>query len=152
MIVEVENLGPIKKEKVELKPLTVFVGPNNTGKSYLAYLILKIISDRLIKIHMFEITSKLRLKENIIKLTDQDFNELLEKDEMKITIDLKEILLNNESLIRLTIKRLNEKLNVLVQESVRDYWEFIGSDVESPFKDIRASIEIPNLDTNKNLN
>lgn len=39
MIVEVENLGPIKKGEVELKPLTVFIGPNNTGKTYLAYLI-----------------------------------------------------------------------------------------------------------------
>lgn len=35
----VENFGPIAKAKVELRPLTVFVGPSNTGKSYLAILI-----------------------------------------------------------------------------------------------------------------
>ena len=36
---EVENFGPIEQGKVQLRPLTVFVGPNNTGKSYLATLV-----------------------------------------------------------------------------------------------------------------
>lgn len=31
-----ENLGPIRKGSVKLKPLTVFVGPSNTGKSFMA--------------------------------------------------------------------------------------------------------------------
>ena len=37
--VEVSNFGPIIGAKVDLRPLTVFVGPSNTGKSYLAILI-----------------------------------------------------------------------------------------------------------------
>ena len=36
---EVSNFGPIVEAGVELRPLTVFVGPSNTGKSYLATLI-----------------------------------------------------------------------------------------------------------------
>ena len=36
---EVKNFGPIAEAKIHLRPLTVFVGPNNTGKSYLATLI-----------------------------------------------------------------------------------------------------------------
>ena len=36
---EVKNLGPIAEAKIDLRPLTVFIGPNNTGKSYLATLI-----------------------------------------------------------------------------------------------------------------
>lgn len=36
---EVENFGPITKANVELRPLTVFFGPSNAGKSYLAKLI-----------------------------------------------------------------------------------------------------------------
>lgn len=36
---EVSNFGPIAKANVDLRPLTVFVGPSNTGKSYLAILI-----------------------------------------------------------------------------------------------------------------
>lgn len=36
---EVSNFGPIAEAKIDLRPLTVFVGPSNTGKSYLAILI-----------------------------------------------------------------------------------------------------------------
>ena len=36
---EVTDFGPIVDAKVDLRPLTVFVGPSNTGKSYLAILI-----------------------------------------------------------------------------------------------------------------
>ena len=36
---EVADFGPIVEAKVDLRPLTVFVGPSNTGKSYLAILI-----------------------------------------------------------------------------------------------------------------
>lgn len=35
----VEDFGPIIEAQVDLRPLTVFVGPSNTGKSYLAILI-----------------------------------------------------------------------------------------------------------------
>ncbi len=34
--IEIENLGPIKQGKLEIKPFTVIVGKNNTGKSYTA--------------------------------------------------------------------------------------------------------------------
>ena len=37
--IEVTDFGPIAKAKIDLRPLTVFVGPSNTGKSYLATLI-----------------------------------------------------------------------------------------------------------------
>ena len=35
---DVEDFGPIAKASVDLRPLTVFIGPSNTGKSYLATL------------------------------------------------------------------------------------------------------------------
>ncbi|MBF8264809.1 MAG: hypothetical protein HW384_673 [Dehalococcoidia bacterium] len=37
--VEVKNLGPIAEGIIDLKPLTVFIGKNNIGKSYMAMLI-----------------------------------------------------------------------------------------------------------------
>ena len=40
MRLSVTNFGPIAEAQIELRPLTVFVGPSNTGKSYLASLIL----------------------------------------------------------------------------------------------------------------
>lgn len=38
-ILEINDFGPIKSAKIELRPLTVFVGEGNTGKSYLTALI-----------------------------------------------------------------------------------------------------------------
>ena len=37
--IEVENFGPIVHAKLDLRPMTVFIGPSNTGKSYLAVLL-----------------------------------------------------------------------------------------------------------------
>lgn len=37
--ISVENFGPIEKADIDLRPLTVFVGESNTGKTYLAALI-----------------------------------------------------------------------------------------------------------------
>lgn len=37
--ISVERFGPIKSGSVDLRPLTIFVGPSNTGKTYLAILI-----------------------------------------------------------------------------------------------------------------
>ena len=37
--ISVTNFGPIERAEIDLRPLTVFVGPSNTGKSYLAMLV-----------------------------------------------------------------------------------------------------------------
>ena len=37
--IDVRDFGPVAEGSVELRPLTVFVGPSNTGKTYLAILI-----------------------------------------------------------------------------------------------------------------
>lgn len=43
MKITVENFGPIAEAKnIEVSPMTIFVGPSNTGKSYLAMLIYSI--------------------------------------------------------------------------------------------------------------
>ena len=37
--IDVEHFGPIQRASVDVRPFTVFIGPSNTGKSYLAVLI-----------------------------------------------------------------------------------------------------------------
>ena len=37
--IEVADFGPIVRASVDMRPLTVFAGPSNTGKSYLAMLV-----------------------------------------------------------------------------------------------------------------
>ncbi|MHA1222293.1 MAG: AAA family ATPase [Candidatus Heimdallarchaeaceae archaeon] len=40
---EFKNFGPISEGKIEIKPLTILIGPNNSGKSYVAVLAKSII-------------------------------------------------------------------------------------------------------------
>ena len=72
----VTNFGPIVKAEIDLRPLTVFVGPSNTGKSYLAILIYALhrffngdaifpeLRDRSIVASAFYISSLLEGKDN----------------------------------------------------------------------------------------
>ena len=39
MIIKINNFGPIDKCEIETKPLTIFVGPNGTGKTWTATLV-----------------------------------------------------------------------------------------------------------------
>ena len=65
--VAVENFGPIEKGDIDLRPLTVFIGPSNTGKTYFAVLIYAL--HRVLKgFHRFPIQG------NYPFLLDDDFN------------------------------------------------------------------------------
>jgi len=44
--IEIRNFGPISRGKFRLKPLTVFVGPNNAGKTFAATLVHSVLSAR----------------------------------------------------------------------------------------------------------
>ena len=37
--ISVENFGPIERGRIDLRPMSIFVGPSNTGKTYFAVLI-----------------------------------------------------------------------------------------------------------------
>lgn len=37
MKIKLWNLGSIKEAEVDLRPLTVIIGPNNSNKTYIAY-------------------------------------------------------------------------------------------------------------------
>lgn len=39
MNISIKNLGPIGEADLVLKPLTLFIGPNNSGKSWIAYVL-----------------------------------------------------------------------------------------------------------------
>ena len=47
LVLDVENFGPIAEARnIEFKPMTVFVGPSNTGKTYLAVLLHTILRSK----------------------------------------------------------------------------------------------------------
>jgi len=45
MKIGVQRLGAIQRAEIELRPLTIFVGPNNAGKTWLAYMIAGIFGE-----------------------------------------------------------------------------------------------------------
>jgi len=46
MKVTIQNLGVIQKAEIDLKPLTIFIGENNSGKTWLAYTLSGIFGSR----------------------------------------------------------------------------------------------------------
>ena len=67
--VNVENFGKIKKAKVEVSPLTFFVGDNNSGKSYLLTLLWGLQSEKLIQV----------LTRNIEKIDKKYYQDIYDK-------------------------------------------------------------------------
>ncbi|OBQ37175.1 MAG: hypothetical protein AN487_10935 [Anabaena sp. CRKS33] len=45
MKIEIANLGVIQKAEIDLKPLTVFIGGNGTGKTWTAYTLASILGE-----------------------------------------------------------------------------------------------------------
>src|SRR5260221_7793706 len=43
MKIKFNNFGPVEKAEIELRPLTIFVGPNNSGKTWTAYALANIL-------------------------------------------------------------------------------------------------------------
>ncbi|QMU56408.1 MAG: AAA family ATPase [Candidatus Mycalebacterium zealandia] len=79
--ISVENYGPIAEAKdIELCPLTVFVGPSNTGKSYLAILIYALLrSSRLGNVTPVFSERIFRRRMNLFDISDKKpANELVE--------------------------------------------------------------------------
>lgn len=81
MIITVKNLGVIKKAEFDTsKKLTVFCGPNSTGKTYLAYVIYAALSNKeMYKLKSFDIIKKNLNTSSQILLKKEYLDELLSK-------------------------------------------------------------------------
>ena len=80
MIITVKNLGVIKKAEFDTsKKLTVFCGPNSTGKTYLAYVIYAALSDsQIYKLKSFdEVKDVLNKHQEQIPFKKEYFDEVL---------------------------------------------------------------------------
>ncbi|MBC6444721.1 MAG: AAA family ATPase [Alphaproteobacteria bacterium GM202ARS2] len=78
----VKNFGPIKDASIDVKPLTVFTGPANRGKSYLATLLHTVIQNRHrpMMYRYYEVSTKLygTLKKGNDAISDKQFISLVE--------------------------------------------------------------------------
>lgn len=94
MKLTVKNFGPIKKaENIDVSPLTIFVGPSNTGKSYLAMLIY--------------ITAKVleEEKNRIMYFPVQDIYEALRK---KGSVAVKKIISNDKEFAKFSMSQFSK--------------------------------------------
>lgn len=84
--IEVSNFGPIHSGSVDLRPLTIFIGPSNTGKTYFAVLIYALhrVLSGFYKLPSLDMPHTLYRDSD--RLTDElkDFISKLSKDEERI--------------------------------------------------------------------
>ena len=76
--IEVSNFGPITRGKVCTKPLTIFTGPSNTGKSYLALLLYTFLKVRTSN----NSTNFLKLKEGMPIIKFDQFPKLIKEKKL----------------------------------------------------------------------
>lgn len=140
MKIAVQNLGTIKEGSISLdKSLTVLVGPNNSGKSYISYLVYGFLKDE-DKLNNFSFEIKddeLTIDEEwvIVSLKDIMFNNINRIAEYLMTYF-------NESIIKyFSSNKINAKVTLpLIEEIIendiysRMDWEEIGGTDDDNFK------------------
>lgn len=69
MMIKIENFGPIEKCEIETKPLTVFIGPNGTGKTWTATLIAGLFTPQMWRYYYTAYSSE-KLSERYVVIED----------------------------------------------------------------------------------
>ncbi len=137
--ISMSNLGPIKEAEIELRPLTIFIGPNNTGKTWAAY----------------SVAAAFELIENFLKerpKTDvlgyyEEFLRNLKKKENHFEIDVKNILekMNFEEYISKSITSYFSKYMLIDSKSMKNTRyniEGLNSKIRESFFRKRETIEL----------
>ncbi|WP_290597913.1 MULTISPECIES: hypothetical protein [unclassified Archaeoglobus] len=88
MKVKFSNLGNLKSGEIDLKPLAIYIGPNNTGKTYSAYCLYGILDPSVAPFYA---------EHTNLNLFDESINELTERGYAEI--NLEEIIKNHAELI-----------------------------------------------------
>ncbi len=116
----VTNFGPIAEGRIELRPMTVFVGPSNTGKSYMAallYALQRSFGGRVNNDDLFSLPNQIhrrRLMETLQKLNVSD------KEVVFISHWLRETIahLEQPSESSPSLLKMQERISKLVQSVI----------------------------------
>ena len=81
---KVQNLGAVKNASLEIKPLTIFIGPNSSGKTYMAYLIAEMFGFFSYLMYMTQISLKKLIGSYPISI--EIFNDLIQLNKKEIDI------------------------------------------------------------------
>lgn len=121
----IENFGIIKSADINISPLTVFIGPNSCGKSFIAKLI-----------HCLSLNPDENISEVVMQHIANSFKNLDEDNQFKIVAlidDFNEYIKTNPALesdpLKIPIKHIDSIINNLI-----DYLsEIIGEMIEEQF-------------------
>ncbi len=129
---KIKNFGNIKEAEIELKNLTVFVGENNTNKTWTAYLIYVFLSKEFI----------LRSKENFYK----DYLEKLQNTENTFNYSIEEY-------IKIKEQTLKELAPLFIIKNLRNFsinLEFSKEETKTLEKELMEGIDkINSMNENK---
>ena len=115
LILDVENFGPIAEAKnIEFRPMTVFVGPSNTGKSYLARLLHAILKAK----------NGDSLRQNAVPPSVVDYFESINQTELNTYISEIQMFVETQSDRRSTVMpfdQMSENLQSFVASATKDW-------------------------------
>ena len=135
MYFKIENLGPIKSANINLKPLTIFIGENNTGKTYTSYAISGFFDERK------PILPIKRKYKKLVSIRESAIKELATRQKLNISVDLFETIEKNHNYFRsmLQSKSFIEAIKKDCKRYSGDFWRFLGGKREG-FQNFNISI------------
>ena len=136
----VKNFAKIKEAEIELSPFTLFVGDNNSGKTYLSTLIYGLIKyTSKIIYDIFEYTDEIKNSEEYKKVINL-INDIIDKnEEVDLTLENKEDFIK---LFNFLLNRYSNKLiNYIFNSSDIIHLDYINLDF-SCYLNKKFSIEI----------
>ena len=115
LILDVENFGPIAEAKnIEFRPMTVFVGPSNTGKSYLARLLHAILKAK----------NGDSLRPNAVPPSVSDYFGTIDQSELNAYVSEIQTFVETQSDRRSTVMhfdKMSENLQGFVASATKDW-------------------------------
>lgn len=132
-------MGPIKHAEVDLQPLTIFIGGNNTGKTYVAYALYGCFSEGL-----FKVRPKKRKYPVIYEFSDSEIDQLFIKKQLDIKLDVIDKIKSNASYYEgiINSKSVWRNIKSNLQKFSKRFWRFIGSDVKEYFDEFSIDVRL----------
>jgi len=159
VLLEIRNFGPVVDGLIEIKPLTIFVGPNNTGKSYIAmlyYALIRglretILSYTIVRRYRIPLSSSIIFASSFARLTQLLSDEskrislLMRRNSFKDLDQVSDILYTSfeEKILPVLCEIFSERLRTALENEIeRTFSSRIGELIRrgSRKSDIRLSI------------
>ncbi len=125
---EVSHFGPITKGKVCMKPLTIFVGPSNTGKSYMALLMYTLLKTSLTR--QFSHRDFFYYQDSFhLFIQDNDLKNLIKVDKLKkmLESEKEDVFMDAKEFLKVLKKCIDHKqVQIFINKCFNDYlskWE-----------------------------